>query len=212
MDRRYIQAGRGLRTLAVGQGIALAAAGLGLAVVRGLSVPILLTAAGLFLGAVVEMVGLFRAGKSDGRYRKAFGMTVVYYVASILGRVLSDGTVETIRNGVSNDQVSNDHRLEGALLSAAGWCLLLWAVFLVCRTTSQLLRERGEETWASVGEWTWRLRLLIGGIGLIQRNLPVGGEGLRMVRSLAGIGGSVLYLVFCGQSARLLLAGGVGNE
>lgn len=202
MGRRYLRAGRGLRTLTVGRGMGLAMMPLSLAMVRGLPILALLLAAGMLLAGVLGLVGLFQARKADKRYGRAFGLTIGFYVATIVGRTLSAGAVETIRNGVYND-----HRLEGKLLSAAGFCLLLWAVFLACRATSQLLRERGEETWAKVGTLCWILRFLATGIGLIQGNVPVGGEALRWIADLAGWGDSISYLVFCWQGSRLLLAG-----
>lgn len=172
----YAVAGRGLRTMFIGEIVMLISGFLILIPFVGII--------GMIAGFVLEIMGLNTAGPVRESYRTALYVTIANAVVSLLGAL------------------TGGEGLLSGLLSAAGTLLSLYVVYVVCTVSSQLLGEKGDVVQAKRGNDIWKVYAACTVIGIVCQVLAV----IPLVNLLAAVVSvvaaivlfvaGILYLIF----------------
>lgn len=187
MDQRYVQAGKGLKSLLLGTVVVT-----GGFMVRWLGsrtsiwALTLLGSLGMVVGNVLLFVSLFHMQSAHPKYQLAtYGMLLMLGLNIISGRLEVGSFI-------------------AKLLSVLSSVLSVGVICLLCMATSALLRECGEEKWSRLGSFVWKLRLLTEAAQQADRLMEVpllGGVSMAFVWMY-----SVLFIVFCYQAYKTLMA------
>ena len=147
-----------------------------------------------FVGGILEIWGLFKAGADDEGYRGALLFAVIAVVAGVVG-----------------DWVPEDAAFLQALMTIVNSVLTFLVVNAVCQTTGNLLHSMGKDDLAERGNTVSRLYLictvitvvctLVGAIPII--NILAGLA--RIVGAIITLVGYVLYLGFLNSGSTELV-------
>lgn len=164
----YSNAGAGLKKMFIAQ--------VGIVVCTVLAIiPFVNILAGIatFVFAIISMVGLYGAGKDIEGCKKAFTLTIVNLVISILAAIFSGST------------------LCSTLFSIAGDVVGFLIVYNVCTSVSAVLKELGAADVAAKGESVWKINFGCYVASIIISILSV----IPLIKILAGIAAVILAIV-----------------
>lgn len=143
-------------------------------------------------GAVIEMVGIYKAGSDDENYRGALVFAALALVLSVVAGFL--GQEAFLRS----------------LLVAAGEICNLLMVYSVCTTTSNLLHSVGQEALSQRGGTITKIYAACVAVSLVCTVLgviPIVNIAAALVSGLSSLvllAGYVMYLLFLNGSSKVL--------
>lgn len=143
---------------------------------------------GAIVFAVISMVGLYSAGKDIEGCKKAFTLTIVNIVLSILGTLLSSVAVLSM------------------IISLASTVVSFLIVYLVCTSVGEVLKVNNYADVAGKGELVWKINLVCSAVSIvvtILAEIPVLAILAGVVSMIAGIAAlvaGILYMIFLYKS------------
>ncbi|MGN0340993.1 MAG: hypothetical protein ACI4R6_02235 [Lachnospiraceae bacterium] len=147
----------------------------------------LIAAIGALVFSVLSIVGVYQAGKEIEDCKKAFILTIVSLVVSLLGFIFKSGVLSTIIN-------------------IAIYVLGFLVVYLVCSSVGQIMTQLSAPEIAKDGDTAVKINLvcyaamvIVSILGLIPF---MSGFAiiLNIIASIVGIIGSVFYMLFLKKS------------
>ena len=179
----YPNAGAGLKKMFIAQ--------IGIVVCTVLAIiPIIniLAGIGAIVFAIISMVGLYGAGKDIEGCKKAFTLTIINIVISILASIFSKSTLFSV------------------IFSIAGDICAFLIVYNVCSSVAAILKDKGAADVAAKGESVWKINLGCYVASIVISILAV----IPLLNILAGIAGfivaiislvaGILYMIFLNKS------------
>lgn len=184
---KYQNAASGLKLLFIAQIGAIACRVLSVIPVIGLVAGI-----GAIVFLVLNLMGLFRTGKDIEGCQKAFTLSIVSLILSILNLI----PVAILR----------------LLVGLASYVVSFLIVYLVCTSVGEVMKELGSEDVASTGGMVWKINLVcyaalivISILSLIPIINIIAGL-LGIVVTIVSLVALVLYMIFLYKSSQKLAA------
>lgn len=180
---RYPNAAQGLKLMFLGQILMIVSSFFFLIPILGL---VLLAAA-----EVLELLGIYTAGKDDENYRGALVFAAALLAAGLISGLLQPGFLSS-------------------LLGLASSVLNFLVVFSVCNTTSNLLHSVGQEALSQRGALVVKIFAACTAVSLLCQLLsiiPIVNIAAALVSGIAGlvmVVGYVMYLLFLNNSSQAL--------
>lgn len=151
----------------------------------------IIAAIGALVFAILSMVGLYGAGKDIEGCKKAFTLTIVNIVVSIVGSFFKTGILN-------------------ALVSIVGYVLSFLVVYLVCTSVSEVMKQVGAAEVAQKGETVWKINAVCYGVlavvailGLLPALSVIAGAAAIIV-AIVSLIALVLYMIFLNKSSQAL--------
>lgn len=182
----YQNAGQGLKKMFIAE--------VGVIVCTVLAIiPIIniLAAIGMLVFLIISMVGLNAAGKDIEGCKKAFTITIIGIVVSIVGAFFKTGFLHV-------------------LFSIASDVLSLLVVYYVCTSVAEVMNQIGASDIAQKGLTVWKINLVctvISVVATIIGLIPLIGlvsTVINVIIAIVGIVAGILYMIFLNKSYKAL--------
>lgn len=153
----------------------------------------LLAIIGTFVFGIISLVGLYGAGKDIDGCQKAFMLTIINIVISVVSIPLGSGFL-------------------GAILSIAEYVLNFMVVYLVCTSVGSVMNQIGALEAAQKGETVWKINAVCYGVMIVVAvlgNIPVLNilaAIASIVVAIAALVAAVLYMIFLNKCSQALNA------
>ena len=153
----------------------------------------------MLIALCVELSGLYRAGKDNGKFKTAFALTIFVFIAQIALSVLTNTWPDVFTERVKEIA---DAGISGVMLVIAYYTIMGGV---------ELLEKRSEKKTAMLGRRVWAiyivaiLVMLAACLLLVVPNIPAEiGCALAVIAALAEVFGGICYLVFLGKAKNRL--------
>ena len=195
-DEKIMIAGNGLKLMFIGEIVALFAV---VPMVGGLAA---------LAGGIIALVGLIKLRNSDEGYKKALIMLALVVAATIVGSIMAavavGGTIMSSGGAVGGG-------LPGVLvMSLAALVFGFLQTYLVCTTTSGLLRELGRDSEAAQGDLVWKLNAVSYAVSIISAIMTYAAVALAsflgIISGIVALVAGILYIIFLYKSYNAMLA------
>lgn len=201
MQANHIIAGKALKLMFIGALLGLIATAMGL--IPGISA---LSGIVTLVGGVLCLVGLIQAGPAHKLYGRAILMLVLGIACTVISTfVIAGGTI-----GGSVGVI-----LFGAVLMMGVSVFGLLQVYCICKATSTLLREAGNETSAAKGDTAFKINalcyIIVIVLTVVSLFAPTVAGILTIANGILGIVGSILYVIFLKDGTDTLTASGAAQ-
>lgn len=156
-------------------------------------IPVIGLVAGLaaWVFIILNILGLYQAGKDIEGCKTAFMLTIAYLVVSVLKTFLSTGVL-------------------GMILSLAYTVLNLAIIYFVCTSVAEVMKKNGADKVAQLGHTVWLINLIccivtvaITILALIPVLNIIAGIASILV-TIANLVGIVLYILFLYKSSEAI--------